>query len=101
MKKYKGMTLLDFINMWEGDGTKMTEQQRQSLNGHTWILYNIKYPEPLPYRDRHSALILKVDKKTKIILLQIPFIGEEVVNQNYYNLLEDWFNENVEKYGKV
>ena len=100
MIKYKGMTLLDFINMWEQDGTKMRERQRQSLNAHTWILYAIYYPEPVPGHPRHAALILKVDTKTKVVLLQIPFVGDDVKSKsNYIQRLDNWFEENVEKYG--
>ncbi len=102
MIKYKGMTLLDFLLMWELDGTKMYEQQRQSLNGNIWILYAVCYPGLLTYYERHGALIVKIDAQTEVVLMHVPYVGEcKVSGSNYSKLLVKWFEENIEKYGAV
>ncbi len=94
------MTLIDFINMWEGDGTKMTKMQHKVLNGYDWILYFVKYPEIIAEYERHAALILKVDVEAGVVLMQIPYVWLlNHTRSNYIKLLDKWFDETVEKYG--
>lgn len=63
------MTLVEFLKMWQEDGTQLVEQDRRVLNGSLWLLYAIYFPESTTEYGRHSALILKVDNKTDEILM--------------------------------
>ncbi len=94
----QGVKLKDFINMWQVDGTKLVEQKRNQLNGHIWILYAVYYPESTNDYGRHSAMLLKVDKKTKIILLHDCKNISGEVNKNYRQGIDDWFKEHIGKY---
>lgn len=94
----QGINLKDFIDMWQEDGTKLVEQQRQSLNGHIWILYAVYFPESTTDYGRHGALLLKIDAKTDIILLHDGKNISGEVNGNYRQGIDAWFNEHVGKY---
>ena len=102
MIKHKGMKLLDFTCMWEQDGTKMYKQQHRVVNGYDWILYAVKYPEILVEYERHAALIVKVDVETEVVLMQIPYVWNlNHARTNYTRYLDEWFNDIVDKYGKL
>jgi len=32
----QGVKLQDFLNMWQEDGTKLIQEQKQQVNGSTW-----------------------------------------------------------------
>lgn len=94
----EGVKLKDFIALWESDGTKLIEQDRRNINGHIWLLYAVYFPDSTYDYGRHSAILMKVDAKTEIILLHDCRNLSGEVNKNYRQGIDDWFNEHVGKY---
>lgn len=99
------MTLVEFLKMWQEDGTQLIEQDRRVLNGSLWLLYCVYFPESTYEYGRHSALILKVDNKTDEILMHdvdnitgeaTPEIRPTVYRSG--RTLDDWFEAHAGKY---
>ena len=93
-----GVKLLDFIKMWEADGTKLVQQDKKNVNGHTWLLYAIYYPESTNDYGRHSAMLMKLDRKTQVILQHDCKNISGEVNKNYRQGIDEWFKEHVGRY---
>mgnify|MGYP001571625903 FL=1 len=92
-----GIRLADFMAMWQEDGTKLVEQDRCVVNGMTWLLYAVYFPESTWDHGRHMAMLLKVDTPSDIILLHdLKNITGEV--GNYRAEIDKWFQEHVGKY---
>ena len=94
----QGVKLKDFIDMWQTDGTKLVEQERRNINGTIWLLYAVYYPQSTYDYGRHGAILMKVDAKTKVILLHDCRNISGEVGKNYRQGIDDWFNEHVGRY---
>ena len=94
----EGIGLKEFLEMWVEDGTKLVEEERRTINGFTWLLYSVYYPESTEEYGRHMAMLLKVATETQVILahdvenLAGSFIG------GGYRTIQDWFDCHAGKY---
>lgn len=94
----EGIKLKDFLDMWQGDGTRLVEQTRRNLNGCIWVLYAVYFPESTYDYGRHGAILVKIDAKTDIILLHDCKNISGEVNGNYRQGIDEWFKEHVGRY---
>jgi len=94
----QGVKLQDFLNMWQEDGTKLIQEQKQQVNGSTWYLYAVYYPESTYEYGRHGAILMKVDTKTQVIILHDCKNISGEVSENYRQGIDDWFKEHVGRY---
>jgi len=94
----EGVKLKDFIKMWTDDGTRLIEQDRRKIDGSIWLLYSVYFPESTCDYGRHMAMLLKVDAKTKVILLHdLENLTGSVIGGGYRSL-EEWFERHAGKY---
>ena len=93
-----GMTLRDFLRMWRSDGTKLVRESRRVVNGAIWLLYSVYFPDSTITYGRHMAMILKVDTRTRVILMHDLKNLTSEVKENYRQGIDAWFEEHVGKY---
>lgn len=94
----QGITLKDFWVMWTDDGTKLVKQDLRRINGAIWLLLSVYFPESTEEYGRHMAMLLKVDTKTKVILLHdIENLTGTAIGGGYRSINE-WFEKHVGKY---
>jgi hypothetical protein len=94
----EGVKLAKFIKMWTDDGTRSVEQDRRKLNGSLWLLYSVYFPEATCEYGRHMAMLLKVDAKSKVILLHdLENLTGNTIGGGYRSL-EEWFKRHAGKY---
>lgn len=92
------MTLTQFKKMWEEDGTKLVKESHTRINGATWYLYAVYFPESTEGYGRHMVMILKIDTKSKEILKHdLKNIGGEL-SPNGRQGVDTWFKEHVGRY---
>lgn len=94
----EGIKLEDFKQMWCEDGTKLVEQDRRVVDGHTWLLYAIYFPESTSDYGRHSALLLKMVTETEVIILHDQMNITNEVTGNYRQGIDEWFKRHVGQY---
>ena len=94
----EGIKLKDFLDLWMADGTKLIEQDRRSINGHIWLLYAVYFPESTNDYGRHSAMLMKIDAKTEVILLHDCKNLSGEITENYRQSIDEWFSEHAGKY---
>jgi len=61
------MNLRQFKRLWEKDGLEFIEEERRSLNGTTWILFDVVEPQSTYDYGRHYALMVVLGKRGKVI----------------------------------
>jgi hypothetical protein len=93
-----GLKLRDFLRMWRADGTKLIKESRRVVNGAVWLLYSVYFPDSTITYGRHMAMILKVDAKTRVILMHDLKNLTSEVKENYRQGIDAWFEEHVGKY---
>jgi len=93
-----GLKLRDFLRMWRSDGTKLIRESRRVVNGATWLLYSVYFPDTTITYGRHMAMILKVDTKTRVILMHDLKNLTSEVKENYRQGIDAWFEEHAGKY---
>jgi len=92
------MTLTEFKRMWQEDGTKLVQQSRKILNGSTWLLFAVYFPDSTYDYGRHMAMILKVDKTTgEILKHDLKNLSGEVEHYGKQGI-DSWFKEHAGKY---
>ena len=93
-----GVKLRDFLRMWRSDGTKLIRESCRALNGATWLLYSVYFPDSTIAYGRHMAMILKVNTKTRVILMHDLRNLTNEVKENYRQGIDAWFEEHAGKY---
>ena len=94
----EGITLKEFLKMWTEDGTRLIEEERQSINGTIWLLYAVYFPESTNDYGRHMGLLLKMDAKTEVILLHDLTNLSGELTKSYRQGIDDWFTRHAGKY---
>ncbi len=90
--------LRDFLRMWRSDGTKLVRQDHRVVNGATWILYSVYFPQSTQDYGRHMGMIIKVNTRTRVILMHDLKNLTNEVKENYRQGIDAWFEEHVGKY---
>ena len=93
-----GLKLRGFLQMWRSDGTKLIRESHKIVNGATWFLYSVYFPDSTLNYGRHMAMILKVNTKTRIILMHDLKNLTDKVKENYRQGIDTWFEEHAGKY---
>lgn len=93
-----GIKLRDFLRMWRGDGTKLVREKCRVMDDATWFLYSVYFPQSTADYGRHMAMILKVDIKTRIILMHDLKNLTDKVRENYRQGIDAWFSKHAGKY---
>lgn len=93
-----GIKLKDFLEMWTRDGTKLVEQERQNIDGAVWYLYSVYFPESTYDYGRHMAMILKVNAKTRVILMHDLYNLSGELGANHRQGIDEWFERHAGKY---
>lgn len=95
----EGIVLEEFITIWQADGTKLKKEREVPYNGHLWFLYAVYFPESTEEYGRHAALLMKIDSKSRIILVHdfMNLSGE--ITTNYRQQVDEWFERHIKEYG--